>query len=279
MGGQWESMRKGSLEARCSEFAMRGENSHVPASPSEVAEDAARCREAVASIHHDHARDPVTGARSADVERYAEIAGRVRPACGLVLAPALAADPAPPPDLAAIDLASPIIDSDHPERDVALEDLIYLNLIHDIRNQAKVIDEIGVETEAMLEKVRSARRLDARLEGGDLQSPRPVERVLSDLLSCRRPASAAALDTRLAFPARREGFPWLALQPGRSLRLRVPAIVARGGHLALGLGEAPFREPGRPDNAGGIAEAGRRVRAARGEPATSQETRAPLGLD
>ena len=43
-------MKKMILEARINEYAMRDENPHVPWTPDEIAESAARCLEAAASI-------------------------------------------------------------------------------------------------------------------------------------------------------------------------------------------------------------------------------------
>ena len=50
--------RKMILEARINEYAMRDQNPHVPWTPDEIADTAARCREAGASIVHFHARNP-----------------------------------------------------------------------------------------------------------------------------------------------------------------------------------------------------------------------------
>ena len=58
------------VEVRVNEYTMRDKNPHVPWSPDEIAADAASCVEAGASIIHYHARDPVTGAPSTDVELY-----------------------------------------------------------------------------------------------------------------------------------------------------------------------------------------------------------------
>lgn len=290
-------MRKVILEVRCNEFAMRDENPHVPWSPAEIAEDAARCAEAGASILHYHARDPETGAPSAEVALYAETARRVRAACDLILTPTLgatsipdslervahiaplAADPATRPDIAPLDLATINIDPYRPGDGFAVENLIYLNPIEGIRAQAKVIYEAGVRAEAALWNVGSARLLGALLELGDLQTPLLAQLALSDLLLCCHPANEAGLDALLPFLPRREGLHWLALHPGGNLLPLVPAILARGGHLALGLGDAPFHELGKPTNAEVIAEAARRVRAAGAEVATPKEARALLGLD
>ena len=70
-------MKKMILEARVNEYATRDENSHVPWTPDEIAETAARCREAGASIVHFHARKP-DGSPEHSVEAYAEIIRKSR---------------------------------------------------------------------------------------------------------------------------------------------------------------------------------------------------------
>ena len=289
-------MHKVILEVRCNEFAMRDQNPHVPWSPAEIAEDAARCAEAGASILHYHARDPETGAPSGELALYAEIARRVRAACNLILTPtlgattipdslervahipALAADPDTRPDIAPVDLATLNIDPYRSDGGFAVENLIYLNPIEGIRAQAKVISEAGVKVEAALWNVGSARLLEALFELGDLQTPLLGQLALSDLLLCCHPASEAGLDALLTFLPRRADLHWMVLHAGGNLLPLIPAIVARGGHLALGLGDAPFRELGKPTNAEVIREAVRAVRAAGAEVATPEEARARLGL-
>ena len=57
-GGNGLATKKMIIEARINEYAMREENRHVPWTPDEIAETAARCRQAGASIVHFHARKP-----------------------------------------------------------------------------------------------------------------------------------------------------------------------------------------------------------------------------
>ena len=59
---------------------MKGDNSNVPITPDEIAEDAARCREAGAAIVHLHARE-ADGTPTWRADVYAEIIGKVRERC------------------------------------------------------------------------------------------------------------------------------------------------------------------------------------------------------
>ena len=81
-------MKKMILEARTNEYAMRDENPHVPWTSDEIAESAARCREAGASIVHFHARKP-DGSPEHSVEVYADIIRKIRAKCDIFIHPTL----------------------------------------------------------------------------------------------------------------------------------------------------------------------------------------------
>src|SRR5690242_14409387 len=76
------------LEARINEYAMRDENPHVPWTADEIAESAARCREAGASIVHFHGRNP-DGSPLHGIEPYAEIIRKIRSKCDVLIHPTL----------------------------------------------------------------------------------------------------------------------------------------------------------------------------------------------
>ena len=59
---------------------MKSDNANVPITPDEIAEDAARCREAGAAIVHLHARE-ADGTPTWRADVYAEIIGKVRERC------------------------------------------------------------------------------------------------------------------------------------------------------------------------------------------------------
>ena len=54
-------MKKLIITVRPNEWMMRGPNPHIPYTPDEIADDAARCRDAGAAIMHVHARLPDGG--------------------------------------------------------------------------------------------------------------------------------------------------------------------------------------------------------------------------
>ncbi len=281
------------VEVRCNEYAMRGANPKVPWSPEEIAADAASCREAGAALLHFHARDPQSGAPSHDVALYGETIRRVREATDLLVMPTLGAhtlqDPlervahvaqlaregATRPDFAPVDLATTNLDSYRSPQGFATEDLVYVNTTGGLRAQIGAIRGAGVAVNAVLWNVGSARLLGAFLELGVLASPQPVEVVLSDRIVACHPESDRGLDALLAFLPAGAG-PWIALCAGGNALELVEAVVERGGHLALGLGDFPHRQLGQPSNAEVVAEAVRRARRAGAEPATPGEARALL---
>jgi uncharacterized protein (DUF849 family) len=289
-------VKKVILEVRCNEFSMRDENPNVPWSPAEIGADAARCRDAGASIVHFHARDPENGALASDPRLYAEAIREIRARSDLVIhptlgathvqdplervahIPVLAADPATRPDIAPLDLASTNIDPYVPGEGFRVSDLVYCNPVAGIRAQAAALRRVGVRPEAVLWNVGSARLLGALLEDGTLEEPVLAEIALSDLLLSCHPATERGLDALLDFLPADRRIRWAVLVPGGSILPLVPAIVERGGHIAIGLGDAPFRELGCPRNDELVARAARLVRSAGGEPATPAEARNLLGI-
>ena len=89
------------------------------------------------------------------------------------------------------------------------------------------------------------------------------------------PPAPFALEAHLALLDREApGAPWMIAGLGVEVRALIPLAVARGGHVRVGLEDAPFGcETG---NVALVEDAVRRVRAAGGEPASVAEMRASL---
>jgi len=289
-------MAKVILEVRCNEYAMRDANPHVPWSPQEIADDAVSCQDAGASIFHFHARDASTGEPSSDAAVYGATIGRIREQTDLIIHPTLGAtsvadpmervahipvlakDPATRPDLAPLDLASTNVDPYLPGKGFLTEDLVYLNSVAGIRSQAAAIRAAGVRPGMALWNVGSARLLGALLDTGDLEEPAYVEVLLSDLLLACHPATLDGLDAMLRFLPKGRQLEWVCVIPGGNVLELIPAILERGGHIALGLGDQPWSELGTPRNHEVVARAARLVSAAGAEIATPAEARDMLGL-
>jgi uncharacterized protein (DUF849 family) len=116
------------IEVRINEYTMREPNPNVPYSPEEIASQALECWREGASIIHYHARDPQTGAPSADPKLYAETVRRIKEKSDLITVPTLGAwwmpspesriahivemakDPLTKPELGPIDMATGNVD-------------------------------------------------------------------------------------------------------------------------------------------------------------------------
>jgi 3-keto-5-aminohexanoate cleavage enzyme len=64
----------------------RGQTPHLPITPQEVAEEAARCREAGAAVIHLHVRN-ADGSNTQSSERFAEVIDAIRRSCDCVIQP------------------------------------------------------------------------------------------------------------------------------------------------------------------------------------------------
>jgi uncharacterized protein (DUF849 family) len=289
-------MPKVMLEVRCNEYAMRDGNPNVPWTPEEIANDAILCQDAGASIFHFHARDAESGAPSSDPDVYGESIRLIKQRTDLVVNPTLgatsvpdpmdrvshipilASDPATRPDIAPLDLVTTNIDAYLPGKGFMIEDLVYLNPVSGIKAQAAAIRAAGVRPEAVLWNVGSARLLEALLDSGHLEEPVVAEVVVSDLILACHPATVPGLDALLQFLPKQRAIQWACLVPGGNVLELIPAIVERGGHIAVGLGDQPFSELGSPRNDEVIARAARRVSATGAELASPAEARQMLGL-
>ena len=76
------------IEARVNEYMPRDVNPNVPFTPDEIAEAAAQCREAGASICHYHARN-ADGSPNHDPDVYFETIRKIRAASDIMIHPTL----------------------------------------------------------------------------------------------------------------------------------------------------------------------------------------------
>ncbi len=270
------------IDARVNEYTGREANPKIPFSPEEIARDAAECREAGATIIHYHARDPETGAPSADPELYAAAARGIREQCDALVMPTLGAgtipdlegrfrhidvmaeNPATRADFVPLDLAStnlPIYFEDKCE--LGGDDLAYSNTVGMLKALAEKSIEVGAIPMAAIWNVGSLRLLDAFLATGVMQSPCYAELFFTEGgLIAGHPCSLAGLDAYLAFLPKVE-CAWAVACYGANLLELAEVAIERGGHVALGLGDHPYGElgDGTPSNAevvAAVAEIARR---------------------
>ena len=284
------------VEVRCNEYTSRRANPHVPFSPAEIAADAAACREAGAAIVHFHAREPHSGAPAYDVASYADTIRRIRAACDVLvnptlgavtvpdptqrasIIPALAADPATRPELAPVDLASLNIDPwDAAMRRFLVEDMIYATSVAGLRQIVATIRGAGVQPQAVLWNVGSARLLGVFLELGVIARPVAAQLTLSSSLLAAHPGNVRGLYALADFLPDAPIL-WTVNNGGGNLLPLVAAAIERGGHVAIGLGDYAYPELGQPTNAELVREVARIARGCGRELATPSEVRDALGV-
>ncbi len=286
------------IEARINEYAMREDNPHVPWTPDEIAETAARCREAGASIVHFHARNE-DGSPQHSVEAYAGIIRKIRARCDILVNPTLgwfsndgdpagrircvttlARDPATRPDLAPIDTGSVNLDSwdprtrsfDHAER-------VYINRTDTLQMYARDFAASGIKPQLVTWSIGFTRRAVALMDEGLVAAPAYFLVNMTDgRCLTGHPGNAEGLEAHLRFLPRDRPVEWAVNVVGAS-QLAVAALAARqGGHAAPGIGDHPYRELGSPSNEELVRRVAAIAREAGREVASPDDTREMLGL-
>ena len=283
------------LEARINEYAMRAENPHVPWTPDEIAETAARCREAGASIVHFHARKP-DGSPEHAVEAYAEIIRKVRAKSDILVHPTLgwfsndgdpaarahcvttlALDPATRPDFAPIDTGSTNLET-YANGRFEHADRVYTNRTDTLITYAKAFTAAGIKPIMVTWSIGFTRRALALMEMGLVAKPAYFLLNMTDgAYITGHPGTEDGLEAHLRFlPG--EGVEWSSNVVGGDLLKLTRMSAERGGHIAPGIGDHPYRELGCPTNEAVIAMAADQARAAKREIATPADVREMLGL-
>lgn len=285
------------IEARVNEYAPRSPNPNVPWTPGEIARDAAAVREAGASIIHFHARKP-DGAPDHATETYAAILQGIREAAPeLMVHPTLgqitlsdperriahilelAKDPRLRPDFASLDLGSTNIDVFRGAREgFATGDRTYANPTGVLQRFLRAFRGAGVRPVLAAWTIPFLRTIGALMETGEAAEPGWVLLVHTEggILG-GHPATAEGLRAFLDHMPRRRLHWSVCCKEGNLLPLAMEAI-ARGGHVAIGIGDYAYPHLGAPTNAELVAEVVALARQAGREVATPAEARAMLGL-
>lgn len=121
-------------------------------------------------------------------------------------------------------------------------------------------------------------RLGAALAQTKPGLPQPIYRFMfSDEFAWGFPTRPEYLDAHLRLLEEcAPGAPWMVAGLGVDIRPLIAPAVARGGHVRVGLEDAPWRTP--LTNAQWVKEAAKMIRAAGGEPATTKDVRAALAI-
>jgi 3-keto-5-aminohexanoate cleavage enzyme len=287
------------IEVRINEYASRKHNANVPFSPREICEEAIHCWRAGASIIHYHARDPQTGAPSAETAHYAETARLIKDKSDLIVMPtlgawtlpspearmshivAMAEDPATRPDFAPIDMGTSNVDIFDPRRQRFLsDDVVYMNPTKTLRYFAETIRSAGVRPYMALWNVSGIRVTEAFVESGLFERPLYAGIVLSEAgLFAGNPGTVRGLQAMADFIPAHLRMHWSVMCVGGNLFPLVGATLERGGHIAIGLGDYAYPEIGTPRNAELVERVAEMARQIGREIATPSEARKMLGID
>lgn len=259
----------------------RAQSPHVPITADEIVADAARCRDAGASVIHLHVRD-ADGQPTYEGERFAEVIGRIRAdSPDLILsgstsgrihrefgqrAAVLTLPPDLRPDLGSLTLGSLNFPGQASVNEPAM-----------IRALAETMHERGIVPEWELFDLGMADYARYLIDRKVLVGPHYANILLGSL------GTLAATPENLCAMVRAlpEGTTWSATGIGR-FQFAINALaVTMGGHVRVGLEDNLFYDAARTrlaTNAGLIERVVRLARAAEREIATPDEARRMIGL-
>jgi 3-keto-5-aminohexanoate cleavage enzyme len=269
----------------------------LPITVEDCVADGIAAAKAGAAIVHLHAYDPTTGRQNDDWQTYARIFEGIRREVDVILYPTI--------PLAGSGLSGGAASAQHRYAHVeqlaargliewmvvdpgsvnftridrsgtAMPGFVYLNPEADIVQGLAVAHRHALHPSYAIYEpgfTRTGAALARRISG--LKAP--IYRFMfSDSFGWGFPPRAYALEAHLALLGETDpGAAWMIAGLGVDVHALMPAAVALGGHVRVGLEDAPFG-CGRP-NKDLVEEAVRIVVQAGGEPATAAEVRASLG--
>jgi uncharacterized protein (DUF849 family) len=288
------------IQVRVNEGQMRGANPNVPYSPEDIARDVAECWRAGASVVHWHAREPGNGAMSTDASLYAEAARLIKRECDIVLFPTLGAnalptvqeriahivemakDPATRPDCVPADMLTTNMDFYDRERKQfrGSRDRIYLNTTKMLEELCVSTKAVGVRPVAMMWNVAGIRLTQAFIEMGHFTEPLMCEFTTfgEGFEEFGHPATIQGLQALIDFIPEGADWHWMASTIGANPFPLYAYAIAKGGHVAVGLGDHSYPEFGLPSNAELVERVAEMARSMGREISTASETRTLFGF-
>ena len=221
-----------------------------------------RCVDAGASILHFHAYDPHSGRQRDDYEIYAPIIERIRRRADVICYPTLpfaGSVDAPAPltpaqrfaaverlltagliEWAVVDPGSVNI-AHYGELAAGKEGFVYTNPESHIRHGLGLAQQHGITPSYAIYEP-GFMRLGAALHRAYPGAPVPIYRLMfSDGIAFGFPPMAWALDAYLQLLAlEAAGAPWMVAGLGVAIEALIAPAVARGGHVRVGLEDAPM---------------------------------------
>lgn len=268
----------------------------MPITVEEIVEEGLACAAAGASILHVHAYDVESGRQKDDWQTYARIIEGIQAKADVVVYPSLpmAGGPNNPdlgnpgPRYAAVEELAKrglaewqVIDpgsvnfSHRDDRASGREGFVYLNPESHIRYGLELAERYGFHPCYALYEPGFG-RLGAALSAEYPKLPQPIYRLFfSDGFAFGFPATRWALTAyhRLLSELVPEA-PWMVAGLAVDIRPVIGAAVERGGHVRVGMEDAPFGTE--RSNLAWLEEVVAMVRAEGSEPATAAEVRAEL---
>ena len=258
----------------------REQTPHLPITPEEIAEDAARCREEGAAMVHLHVRTP-EGKPSQDTELFRAAIRAIRARTDVLVqvstggAVGMGVDErcgglrltgADRPDMATLTTGT-----------VNFGDDVFWNPRPLVRDIARRIRDLGLRPELECFDVGMVDEVRALAKEGLVALPAHFDFVLG--VPGALTAREDALDFMIA--SLPEGSTWTVAAVGRHQLPFVELAAKRGGNARVGLEDNIYVSKGvlARGNWELVAEAARRVRAQGRTPATPQEARKLLRLD
>jgi uncharacterized protein (DUF849 family) len=143
---------------------------------------------------------------------------------------------------------------------------------------ATKIRELGMKPVPILWDIGSVRGTQALVEMGLLAPPLFCEVALTEAGQlCGHPGTMKGLQAHLDFfPG--DGWLWTVLVWGASLLPMAEAVIRKGGHISIGLGDYGYPELGSPSNAGLVKQVAQIARSVGRPLATPDQAREMLAL-
>ena len=208
----------------------RAQTPHLPITPQEVADEAARCREAGAAIIHLHVRDD-DGSNTQSAGRFAEVIDAIRRKCDCIIQPTTggalgmsiderAGPLACRPEMATLNCGT-----------INFGDDVFVNSRPDIRQLAAKIRAAGALPELECYEVGHVEEALALLAEGAIGKPLHFQFVLG--VKGAAPAREDVVDfLRSLVPA---GATWAVAATGRFQQPMTELAMRLGGHARVGL--------------------------------------------
>lgn len=285
------------IMARVNEYMPRHANRNVPFTPDEIAQTAAECEAAGASIVHFHARQS-DGSPSHDAKVYLEIVEKIR-SCSNVLIDStlgqntikgdekrsahiveMGKNPRARADMAAIDVGSTNIDVyDRAQKKFLTTERTYVNTIETCMFLAERMHAAGVKPHLTCWAIPFLRAAEALLDIGAMREPAYVQFAFCEggIIGGHPCTTDGALAFVNMLPKDKK-IEWTVTCKEGNLLPAAAVAMERGGHVSPGIGDYTYPELDFPSNAKLVEFFAKLARAYGREVASPAETRAMLGL-